>query len=126
MQDGFDYGDQLCDAIFIDLPSPWLVVKHAKRVLRRNGSFVSFSPCIEQLHETRKILKENGFIQIRCFENLYRTYSFVKQSTITVPKQGVKRELLQPLEMTNKEITIASSKADMRGHTGFLLMAISI
>jgi len=50
--------------MFIDLPSPWMVINKAKKVLKNGSYFVSFSPCIEQINETMKTMKENGFISL--------------------------------------------------------------
>jgi len=72
-----------CNSIFIDLPSPWLIVEHVKKVLTNDGIFVSFSPCIEQIHETVKKLKENNFFNIRMFECMYRSFNYTK----TIKKQ---------------------------------------
>ena len=55
IQDGFQLDDnsvenpshKKCGSMFIDLPSPWLAIKHAKKVLNSGAYFVSFSPCIE-------------------------------------------------------------------------------
>jgi tRNA (adenine57-N1/adenine58-N1)-methyltransferase len=58
----------LAVGIFIDLPSPWLIIAKAKKVLKNAGKFVSFSPCIEQVSETMKALQENGFINVRMYE----------------------------------------------------------
>ena len=35
-----DEKHNICDGIFIDLPSPWLIINKAKRVLKKNGKLV--------------------------------------------------------------------------------------
>ena len=60
------------DAVILDLATPWLVVPHAYEALKPAGSFVSFSPTIDQVVKTVEALKENGFIEIETLECLLR------------------------------------------------------
>lgn len=113
-----------CDGIFIDLPTPWLIVEKAKQVLKQNGVFVSFSPCIEQVMETMEALRGLEFLSVRMFECMYRHYNYAKTVTVSVPVYGEKRKFGDPIPMIEKEINLTRSKADMRGHTGFLVYAI--
>ena len=113
-----------CDSIFIDLPSPWLVITHVTKVLKNGGYFVSFSPCIEQINETIKKLKENNFINIRMFECLYRTFAYARTQTIEIPILDEKRKFGDKINFEKKDVLIAKNKTDMRGHTGFLLFGI--
>lgn len=117
---------KLCDAIFIDLPSPWMVIKNAKKVLKNGSYFVSFSPCIEQINETMKTMKENGFISLRMFECLYRTYAYARTTKIDIPDFSIKRKIGEDFKFNTIEINITKNKSDMRGHTGFLLFGINV
>ena len=69
-----------------------MAIKHAKRVLKNGANFVSFSPCIEQISETMKAMKENGFISIRMFECMYRTQAFARTVKVEVPQYAAKRK----------------------------------
>jgi tRNA (adenine57-N1/adenine58-N1)-methyltransferase catalytic subunit len=118
--------DKKCDGIFIDLPSPWLAVEKAKAVLKTGGSFVSFSPCIEQIDKTMKSLRENGFVNPRMFECMYRNYNYVRNIKVQVPSFSTKRKFGEPIHIEEKDINISNSRNDMRGHTGFLIYALNL
>ncbi|KAK6107171.1 GCD14 protein, putative [Brugia malayi] len=69
IKDGFSV-ENICDAVFLDLPAPWIAIKHAKHALSRinGGRVVSFSPCIEQIQRTCNALQCEGFVQISTVE----------------------------------------------------------
>lgn len=85
------------DAIFLDLATPWLVVPYAYKALADWGTFISFSPTIEQIAKTVKALRENNFIAIECIECIVRR--------IMVSPTGTRPE------------------TRMIGHTGYILFA---
>ena len=133
VENGFDMKEEdlvqsshkKCDGMFIDLPNPWMAIKHAKRVLKNGANFVSFSPCIEQISETMKAMKENGFISIRMFECMYRTYAFARTVKVEVPQYAAKRKFGEEIKYNQSEINVTKNKCDMRGHTGFLIYGIN-
>jgi len=81
-KEGFDLINT-ADAVFLDLPHPWLVVGHAKKSLKKSGGrLCSFSPCIEQVQQTCLQLKEDGFTEISTIECLLREFQ-VRKITLT-------------------------------------------
>ncbi|CDJ45670.1 tRNA (adenine-N(1)-)-methyltransferase catalytic subunit, putative [Eimeria brunetti] len=64
------------DGVFLDLPSPWLALKHADHVLKGGGRLVTFSPCVEQLHKTFVAAQELGFQATPELEDPSRTSSY--------------------------------------------------
>jgi len=60
------------DAVVLDIPNPWDVIKHAKKSLKIGGYFCSFSPLISQVEKTVKELKKYNFIEIKTIENIQR------------------------------------------------------
>lgn len=112
--------DGIVDCIFIDLPSPWLVISYCQQKLKSNGILVSFSPCIEQVEKTFIEMKDKGFINPRMFEIPFRAHNFIKTEKVKIPSynenDGINNDLY-----TYEEVNINSSRNDMRGHTGFLI-----
>ena len=56
------------DAVILDMATPWLVVPHAYEALKEGGSFVSYSPTIEQVQKTVSTLLKSGFYDITTME----------------------------------------------------------
>ncbi|KAK9172630.1 tRNA methyltransferase complex GCD14 subunit family protein [Cryptosporidium meleagridis] len=92
--------------IFLDLPSPWIAIKHADQVLQKGASIVIFSPCIEQVSKNCNELNLLKYIHIRTFEVLYKPWGIVRGSSKKFPTKGLRYQL------------------PMRGHTGYLSFAI--
>jgi len=64
--------EQDLDAVVLDMATPWLVVPHAYTALKGSGTFVSFSPTIDQVVKTVEALEEQGFVDIETVECLMR------------------------------------------------------
>lgn len=67
-------GQHEADAVFLDLPEPWLAVKHAQFVLKPGRTVCSYSPCIEQVSQTCDQLRKCGFHSIRMMEVRQRPF----------------------------------------------------
>ncbi|KAH7647644.1 hypothetical protein FG379_001443 [Cryptosporidium bovis] len=110
-KDGFasphiDLDSTLINAIFLDLPSPWLVVKHINSILTRGSKIVIFSPCIEQVSKNNFELINLKCSQIRTFEILYKPWGLVRGSLKDSSSDALRYQL------------------PMRGHTGYITFAI--
>ena len=62
------------DAVFLDLPEPWLAVDHVLRVLKPGRTLCTYSPCIEQVMKTCEKLRAEGFHSVRMLEVRQRPY----------------------------------------------------
>lgn len=71
------------DAVFLDIPSPWLAVKSAAACLKPNRMICSFSPCIEQVQRTCEEINFYGFKDIETIEILVREHLIVKDSSLS-------------------------------------------
>lgn len=71
------------DAVFLDIPSPWLAVKSAAECLKLNRMICSFSPCIEQVQKTCQELNFHGFKDIETIEILIRDHVIIRDSSLS-------------------------------------------
>ncbi|MEM1515040.1 MAG: tRNA (adenine-N1)-methyltransferase [Candidatus Bathyarchaeia archaeon] len=60
------------DVVILDMATPWIVVPHAYRALKGGGSFVSFSPTVDQVIKTVNELRNHGFTYIETIECFIR------------------------------------------------------
>lgn len=141
--------DKLFDAVFLDLPQPWLAIPHAKTALKPFARICSFSPCIEQVQRTSLTMSALGFTEIRTFTALGREVrSYINETPVAVAVkiapikksnsevQAVKSEntsknaeeyvpKLKRLtyEVETKEGMYSEPYTEMAGHTGYLTFA---
>ncbi|XP_061115658.1 tRNA (adenine(58)-N(1))-methyltransferase catalytic subunit TRMT61A [Conger conger] len=126
----------VADAVFLDIPSPWEAIGHAKAAMKRRGGRVcSFSPCIEQVQRTCAALAEQDFGEICTLEVLLRVFD-VRAITLALPDLGQEDPLQADLETpseggapatTNASASVICRTAmpprEMAGHTGYLTFA---
>jgi tRNA A58 N-methylase Trm61 len=98
------------NAVFLDLPMPWEVVKFADEVLVSNGKFCSFSPCIEQVQRTCIALAEHKYTEIVTVEVLTRTYE-VRDEFFPIPQLDgdLQSTTAVPVDQTDNEDGSSSS-----------------
>ncbi|XP_012134820.1 tRNA methyltransferase 61 [Megachile rotundata] len=132
--DGF--GEQLknkVDAIFLDLPHPWLAIDHALYALKESGGkLCSFSPCIEQVQRTCAKLTSNGFIELQTYECLQRELSVQYKTLPILDLECLKQERTDNDDMAQqnnnekqeqtKFLTVTHARS-LPGHTGFITIA---
>lgn len=124
--DGFGM-DGAADAVFLDLPSPWLAIGHAKTALKRHqvGRLACFSPCMEQVQRTLIEMKSQGFLEIEMYEIVLRPIEVFEINVKDQPVvAGVKRSAPDaplPSETPNERVVYCSKhKTDIKGHTSYL------
>ncbi|XP_047467029.1 tRNA (adenine(58)-N(1))-methyltransferase catalytic subunit TRMT61A isoform X2 [Mugil cephalus] len=125
-QDGFGVTG-VADAVFLDIPSPWEAVGHAKAALKkRGGRLCSFSPCIEQVQRTCDALSDHGFEEIDTLEVLLRVHE-VRTVSLPLPDFGSDSEEAPPAvgatEHPSVTMKTTTPPRRMPGHTGYLTFA---
>ncbi|XP_063049599.1 tRNA (adenine(58)-N(1))-methyltransferase catalytic subunit TRMT61A [Engraulis encrasicolus] len=121
----------VANAVFLDIPSPWEAIPHAKTALRKQGGRVcSFSPCIEQVQRVCDVLASCGFSDITTLEVLLRTHD-VRSVTLALPDFGpeddddTQTQTHTPPAPSNASTTVktATPPREMAAHTGYLTFA---
>jgi tRNA (adenine57-N1/adenine58-N1)-methyltransferase len=77
-----ELGGVIGDAVFLDVPEPWLAMDSVCRVLRAGGVFVGFSPCMEQVQKAGEAMRRCGFVDIRMVECVSRGYESRKMRLV--------------------------------------------
>ncbi|XP_050296516.1 tRNA (adenine(58)-N(1))-methyltransferase catalytic subunit TRMT61A [Anthonomus grandis grandis] len=125
------FGDNLdnsADAVFLDLPHPWIAIPHALKSLKESGGRIcSFSPCIEQVQKTCLELSKLGFQEIQTLEILQTQYNVQTRHIPIIDLEFVKTAKSESsTEKKEKEVHKSLTSlppAQQPGHTGFLTFA---
>lgn len=128
-KDGFGVTG-VADAVFLDIPSPWEAVGHAKTAMKKQGGrLCSFSPCIEQVQRTCEALADQGFEEISTLEVLLRIHD-VRTVSLPLPDFGRDPSAPAPSDAdpkapNNASVTIKTTTPprEIPGHTGYLTFA---
>ncbi|KAK2579266.1 hypothetical protein KPH14_008226 [Odynerus spinipes] len=120
------------NAIFLDLPHPWLAVKHATNALKKSGGkLCSFSPCIEQVQRTCTELTSEGFIELSTYECLQRELTVQNKSLSVLnldclkhkhESEQIKQQSAKDKQEQEKFLTVTHAHS-LPGHTGFITIA---
>ena len=110
--DGTDLLEMNVSAIFLDLPAPWLALKHLTRNPAANGgSFPSpldpstathlctFSPCVEQVTRTISTLRSLGWVEIEMVEIAAKRIE-VKRERVGLQEEGLRGVNDSPADVT--------------------------
>lgn len=126
--DGF--GDELngkADAVFLDLPDPWLAIPHSLKSFKETGGRIcSFSPCIEQVQRSCKKLSDLGFQEIQTLEVLQTQYSVQTRNLSLMNLEYLKHEKEGDETKREREtvkVTTTVPPVSQPGHTGYLTFA---
>ncbi|KAH9253752.1 hypothetical protein BASA81_008370 [Batrachochytrium salamandrivorans] len=127
--EGFQQVDGLADAVFLDLPKPWLALRNCIRAMKSNAEtrICCFSPCIEQVSRTcAEMRKIGGFHLIRTFEVVNREFETFRLQE-RVPDMW-EEETMKMEELKEKfDPTLRSGNTSvaptMATHTGYLTFA---
>ncbi|KAL7550476.1 hypothetical protein ACHAWF_013698 [Thalassiosira exigua] len=99
---GFQIGQAVAHAIFLDLPEPWLAVPHAAYTIKPDGRICSYSPCMEQTQRTVAALRQNGFHSLRTVEARLKEY-YVDEARMEAPPTDLPVILTEETSSLEKE-----------------------
>lgn len=121
---GFVIGAAKADAIFLDLPEPWLAIPHAAHTIKPYGAICSYSPCVEQSQATIQEMKKYGFHTIKTIEVRLREYyvdevSIEKAPTMKLPREPVIPYIPgAPIEASSDDKQSPNNTEDENGEDG--------
>lgn len=89
--------DKKADAVFLDVPNPWLAIPHAKNALKAGGRVCTYSPCVEQVQRNCESMEKNGFHSIETIEVRLRHLD-VRETKFILPTFKTKKETIAQFE----------------------------
>lgn len=132
-----EWDESICDidAVFLDLPNPWLCVEKVKKVLKERGIFVIFLPCIEQVHKTVDALEEASFCEIVTYELLHKSWAHIKKPRVKQLQNEHTQHNMSGEVLTNADkndifnvanISCRLLQKENKTHTGYITVAKKI
>mmetsp|Transcript_37048 Transcript_37048/g.96042 ORF Transcript_37048/g.96042 Transcript_37048/m.96042 type:complete len:297 (-) Transcript_37048:628-1518(-) len=118
--DGFEVEN--ANALFLDVPSPWLAVEHAKKALCDGGMFASYSPCIEQVQRTCDQLRKHGFVRVETVETKLYDYKILHRHPVLLSGAS-DDDAADGSAPKRQKLVEAVPEGDQRGHTAYLTFA---
>jgi tRNA (adenine57-N1/adenine58-N1)-methyltransferase len=108
------------DAVFLDLPEPWLAVDHVLRVLKPGRTLCTYSPCIEQVMKTCEKLRAEGFHSVRMLEVRQRPYDGrrLAMDTVYLGRGGAVAPVPPALDVPSSSSSSSSSSSNAAGEQG--------
>ena len=92
-ENGFEVGDSRADAVFLDLPAPWLALKHLSHESSLNNTravrICTFSPCVEQVQRTVSEMRDNGWLDVDIVEVAAKRIE-VRRDRIGLHEEGLR------------------------------------
>ncbi|KAM3572302.1 hypothetical protein VYU27_005689 [Nannochloropsis oceanica] len=100
------------DAVFLDVPQPWLAIPLAAAVLKPNAGLATYSPCLEQVFKTCEALREHNFHSIRTMEVRHKQFDLWRT---VMPKMDFGDEELRNDEAEEKETEKEENRKEIEG-----------
>ena len=126
---GYGLDRATVDAVFLDVPAPWLAVPNVLHVLRMGGAVCSYSPCIEQTLKFCTALRKSGeFLDLHTVEALTREYAPVfpsHEAPAPAPaKQADGNDAAPPAtRVVRREGVQFTPRPEGKGHSAYLTFA---
>lgn len=126
-----DLDDQVKDinlqanAVFLDLPSPWLAIPHLPKVMdsTQEASICCFSPCIEQVSRAVETLRKEGWRKIEMVEVSAKRWEGHKEMVKTIDEavdrlRDIKRRKVIGLRKKDEKMAKEKLEKEAQGVSG--------
>jgi tRNA (adenine57-N1/adenine58-N1)-methyltransferase len=106
--DGFGQTD--ADAVLLDVPEPWRLVRAARAALRTGNAVAAIVPTVEQVRKTVSALEMDGFVRIRTREMLEREW-YVRATGVRPADRMVAHTVFSILAHKSSQVGLVRSDA---------------
>ncbi|CDU20512.1 uncharacterized protein PY17X_1415900 [Plasmodium yoelii] len=127
-----DFKNNEIDAIFLDMPNPWLCVEKAKIILKERGTFVIFLPCIEQVYKIIETLENHNFCDIETYELINNSWKIIlnnnkkKKNNLNNQLENLNTNQSTPINENSPQtlnMTYRLCHKENKTHTGYLIVS---